>query len=220
MEALLDGLSSREKTEENYSCRYCGLGYETRSGRLKHEGKCSKLKEKDEVVKLREQVKKLQEENAFQKTHPQTINNTMVNNITVVVNDFGNEDISYIKDDKQFMDDCMKQITTAVRNVVEKIYFDKDHPENHTILMKNLKMNQVMIKEEGEWKRRHVGETIPKMVKKGRHILQTHCILEDNQEDNIDDEPDPRLMYLNELLIPQSVAHKNVVSMVKSNRKS
>lgn len=63
------------------------------------------------------------------------------------MNDFGREDISYVKDNKVFVDSCFKELSTAVRNVIEKIYFDKDHPENRTILMRNRKLDQVMVRD-------------------------------------------------------------------------
>lgn len=206
-----------------YSCKKCGLKYKTLSGRNKHEGSCNVH---EEVNSLRAEVLKLKAENDQLRSHPSTVNNINttnivdnsinINNLTVLMNDFGNEDITHVIDDKPFLDKCLREISTAIRNVVEKIYYDAEHPENKTIMMKSRKGNQVMVRENDEWKLRHTSETLPKMVKKGRMILTNHYVTKDENGKCLNDEVDMKLVYLNDVVLPTTIAHKNNISMVKS----
>lgn len=219
IQSLLEELSPDASTF-SYKCIFCGVGFETRQGRYKHNKICQS--NKDQIIETQnKEIKHLKEQ--LQASQSTTTHNNIVitynTNISFVVNDFGNEDVSYIQSDKLFLDKCLKELSSGIGALVEKIYFDDDHPENKTIMMKNFKLNQVMVKEDGEWKQKHTKETIPKMVKKGQKILHNHI-------QSIDDvEPEEgvhyeihqeKTMYINDLLIPHTIAHKDASSIVKS----
>lgn len=207
----------------DFICKTCDLKFKTRQGLNYHKRnngcKLNEIQEKDKKIKeLQEEIIKLRNVN---NTGHGIIYNT-TNNITniTIVYDFGQEDILYIKDNPDFIKECLLDIPSGLRKVVKKIYFDKDHPENHTITMKNLKLNQVMVREDGQWMQRNAHETIPKMVKKSKRILHEHYCndnLNNNENENENDnEPDAKLSYLNDLSIPTTNAYKNAVSIVKS----
>lgn len=228
-ETLLSGLHDRnsDRDQGKYLCGYCGTHYKTVTGRNRHQSKCNA---NDEINKLRAEVTKLKAENEILKgnppiTHHNTINTTNnitdnsvnINTITVVLRNFGDEDIEHVKNDTDFLDRCLKELPTAVRNVVEKIYYDKDHPENKTILMKSLKANHVMIHQDGAWKLRHISETIPKMVKTGRNILRDHYVTtEAHEKIRNEGEVDLKISYFDDLALPNTMPSKNTASQVKS----
>lgn len=211
-----------DTSKYEFGCEICKQKFRTRQGRWRHMKECIGNETEHEL--LRQENKRLKEENEILKnglSHSyidNSVNTTINNNITIVLKDFGTEDITYVKDDKKFLDACLKELSTAIRNVVEKIYFDDNHPENRTILMRNRKLNQVMVRDHGEWKLRHVCETIPKMVTKSQRLLHKHYLSSDEgiQKETHDLEQDHKSVYLNDLLIPQTKVHKNAVSMVKA----
>jgi len=195
---------------------------------------------KQEIKHIKEENQQIKEENkqikdnlnnalaVVQENHPcniqvnNTYNNTINQNITIVCN-FGEEDISYVIEDAKFLSGCMKEIfSSALESVVKKIYFDKDHPENHCIKMANIKKDQVMLKENDEWNRKHISGPAQKMIHKGKNILQTYYNSSDEYKATmqrmVEDEdllPDRKLEYLNKLGRPETTEHKVAISKVK-----
>jgi hypothetical protein len=86
-----------------------------------------------------------------------TTTNTNCNNVTnnnihhhyhhVAINNFGEEDVSYITDD--VMMNCVN--TMKVAGLIDRIYFDKNHPENHTIRLESEKKGHVGLHKNGHW---------------------------------------------------------------------
>lgn len=152
-----------------------------------------------------------------------TNNNTTNNNITLIINDFGNEDIKHIANDKEFLEKCMKELfTSAIENMVKKIYFDKDHPENNNIKMQNIKLNHVMIRKNGDWERTNVSGPAIKMIRKSKNILQDHYISSGESQKEIERmieeeliEPDKKMTYLSKIISPDTNEHKIAISKVK-----
>ncbi len=218
----------KDKSTFEFKCKFCnlqfktsqGLNYHKRNGCKEHNSENNDSKNKDNEFEKDKKIKELEEElNKLRHVinNYGTINNTtnITNNITIVY-DFGKEEIEYIKDNPDFLKECLVDIPIGLRKVVKKIYFDKDHPENHTIAMKNLKLNQVMVREDGQWIQRNVHETIPKMVKKGKRLLHEHYCNDNSHISESHNELDPKLSYFNDLSIPTTSAYKTAVSMVKS----
>lgn len=223
----------KDTTSFKYECKICNSKFKNRQGLAYHKTVGCKItpntelknniaEKKEEEDEKDKRIKELEDElNKIKNTvinygtiNANTNNTNITNNITIVY-DFGQEEIGYIKENPDFLKECLIDIPTGLRKVVSKIYFDKDHPENNTITMKNIKLNQVMIREGGEWMQRSTQETIPKMVKKSKRILHEHYCNDIPENDQID-EIDPKLSYFNDLSIPTTTAYKTAVSMVKS----
>lgn len=120
----------------------CGERYGTQQGLGQHKKHCSMVPKPDDQIKsLMEENSKLQNQinelrNALESSKtPQSVtnvtNNHITNNVTnniSIVYDFGNEDISYVTQDKLFIQDCLKKLTTsAIESIVRKIYFDPSY---------------------------------------------------------------------------------------------
>jgi hypothetical protein len=115
-----------------YNCRYCNRDFNIKQSRWAHEQKCKQINN----IPLEEQVKKLSEEIKEIKSKPNTITNTntnsnnTTNNIQLVINAQGSEDIG-----KLTFEQC-KEIFGKRLNcltlMAEKLNFNKDIPENHS----------------------------------------------------------------------------------------
>lgn len=90
------------------------------------------------------------------------------------LNNFGSEDISHILNDEEFLNKCVFCVKSGLVSIVEKIYYDKDKPQNKTVLMKSVQRDTLVIHENGEWKIRHVNDIVPKMLLKGASILSNY----------------------------------------------
>ena len=160
-----------DKSNYNHKCEYCDAAFNSRQGKHQHIQHC-KAKiindDKDKIIEeLRTQLTNNNNtsnvvsggisNNASTSTGniTQNQNINITNNITqniFVINNFGNENIEHILNDKDLLDKCMQELSSSsIENIVRKIYYDDNYPENHTIFGKNIRLNQVMVRENGEW---------------------------------------------------------------------
>ena len=123
--------------------------------------KTQELDEKTQVIEEQKQeIKELKERPIHQ---PQTviINNLIINNL--VINNFGQEDCSYISQD--IMQKCLDDL--KVVPLIESLYFNNDHPENHTIKLKSEKKGRVMLLQNGAWIEEDMNSSIDTMIDRG-----------------------------------------------------
>ena len=128
----------------------------------------------NQAIMLRE-IKKLQTYHAEQSTTPvnQTINQTIISqNITINIASFGSEDIKHIEESKEFLTRCLME--KNIIDIIEKIHFDKDYPENQNVRLKSLKHGMMEMYIDGRWIIKDKGETYDRLVDKGANILKFH----------------------------------------------
>ena len=102
-------------------------------------------------------------------------------------------------------------------SVAKNIYFNKDHPENHTIKMQNFKLNQVMIHEDCNWVKKQIRDTLPKMVKKSQKILANHYYNSPEiMHKDIDENDHVKQLQLGYLLDENDSAFKKSIYSIKS----
>lgn len=224
---LIEEVSRKNYNDASCHCEFCGKQFNHRSNMYTHKKTCkSKTSDYDELKAEVEELRKMLSEKSHTTNNTTTnviTNNTtnITNNITIVLNDFGKEDTTHIESNKEFLDNCMKELlTNAIRSVIDKIYFDEDHPENRTVLMKNFKLNQLMVYDNGQWKQRHTSETIPKMLHNGKRILHKHFVMTGDEQKMLED-PDEddaafKFNYLTNVIVPSTNEYKAAVSKIKS----
>jgi rubredoxin len=224
---LLEQLSSPSVIEEElYKCDGCGMAFQSTQGRSRHLISCKDF----EILNLRREIQELKskEPSTSNITHNITNNNITTNNncnnITIVLNDFGSEDVSHVSNDTNFLDKCLRELSTsAIENLVERMYYHDDHPENKNVLMKSMKQNIVMVRTDGKWKQMHPNTPATKMVHKGKKILHSYYVESGKQQEEMNKlveegdltPEDKKLSYLLKLGIPNTNEHKVAVSKVK-----
>ena len=119
---------------------------------------------------MKEQINRILEKNAG------TTNNTNTNNIEnqhvniININAFGNENTDYI-DDKAIIA-CIGRVYKSIPTLLEKIYFDPKHPENHNIKITNKKLPYASVMGNNQkWKTVDRKDAIETMVLNGYNIL-------------------------------------------------
>ena len=144
------------------SCQYCYKTFTRNYNKNLHETSCSKnpnskiikqCKEKDNKIQiLEEEIQKLKLAATTNNNCNVTNINGNINNNTqnIIINNFGNEDISHV---------TKKQILRALRmnkecpvELVKLIHFNNDKPENHNIYKPNFKDKYVKYYENNIWK--------------------------------------------------------------------
>ena len=128
-------------------CLFCKKEFKTRSGKCKHQKRCSKtpVQSESESVNI-------------------TIN---ITNNNIFLN-FGQEDVRYL------LNSSKPEIQNAIRSIVDSIdlvHFNKDHPENQTVRKLNKKSNTIEFRTgQDRWEHECCKTGIPKL----RHNLKEH----------------------------------------------
>ena len=143
---------------------------------------------KQEMDTLRKQVETLLEKSTSNPTGNTTTNTTNNGNVhsqanignIIVVNSFGHENIEHITD--QIICKIIKTAPfTSVPQLIEKIHFDPDHPENHNIKITNKKLNYAEIVKNNKWVTANKKKIIDDVIQK------SYDLLDDKYTDNKDD---------------------------------
>ena len=103
----------------------------------------------------------------------QIINN---NNITLQIRNFGEENKDYITN--AFLLQCYKNGYYGLIEMIENLYFNHEHPENHNVRIGSLKNKYLEIHKDDEWVPQGINETLNRMI----NCAATDIIL------NVDDE--------------------------------
>ena len=219
------GLLSEMDGEFLFNCP-CGQFFESKQGLNQHKSFCQESEDlQKQVENLLEENKRLKEQ---LKNTPQAVvhNNSITNNVANTINiyNFGNEDISHVVQDKQFLSKCFAKIeTSGIIKIVENIYFNDDYPKNQTIKMVNINKDHVMIRENNLWVRQHIAEPVQKIIRTSKNILFTLYTSSDEYHENINnfceeenDKLNSRYIYLCNVVIAKSRENKETFLKVKS----
>lgn len=150
--------------------------------------KDQELNKKDEELNKKDQEQKIMREEMdelrkkveflFEKTSGNTTNNntnninsqTNIENQYIVVNSFGNENIGHLTD--QIICQLIKNAPfTCVPQLIEKIHFDPEHPENHNIKITNKKMNYAEIVKNNKWVTANKKKVIDDIIENSYNLL-------------------------------------------------
>ncbi len=110
-------------------------------------------------------------------TNHTTNNHTTNNNNTIVfINDFGNENLSYM----QSPDKLLPLRRNGVFKAINQIHFNDEHMENQNVRLKSLKNSLVEVVEGGQWTPRCMTTVTEQMIQKAFKVI-THKYLTDEE---------------------------------------
>lgn len=101
-----------------------------------------------------------------------TINNTVNNNKIVIINAHGREDLSHLSD--AFKTQCIRRTDKGFVELIEKIHFDEEKPENKNLRIKNIKNPWIQIHDGKKWLYKHKDDVLNNLFEQGQSILTEH----------------------------------------------
>jgi len=107
-----------------------------------------------------------------------------ISNINNKLNNFESEDISYIYEDKSFLNTIIKNLPISISVLIGNIYRNDNHPENITIKTKNYKEKQMLIYKNDNWIIMNTDDAISIIIEKIKNILLKHYY--ENKEIELD----------------------------------
>jgi hypothetical protein len=183
-----------EEVENNkrHECK-CGKKYASYSGFMYHKNICKqsnieitsvvleKFKEMqdeiDELKKMKQQPNVSTTNNNYTTNNNQNYNNTINQNIHIHLTDFGNENLSYLP--PNFFRECLMNGALGVLQMIEKVWFDEEHPENYNIRLSSLKNMLVQYYKHPEWQVCGFHDAVDKMIR----TSQNNIIVESKVKD-------------------------------------
>ena len=98
--------------------------------------------------------------------------NTTINNNNIQINNYGSEDLSHITDDMKTR--LLRYPFGAIQQLIEKIHFNRDKPENTNIMITNKRDNKISVFENGKWVYRNKKRIIQGLIDDKYYILDDH----------------------------------------------
>ena len=124
----------------------------------RHEKTCKKKKESEtlvinqneKIIKMEKEIEELKKyKGGNNTTNSNNNNNNTTNNNTIIINNYGEENIEHLNE--KYLLNLFSRTYRAIPLLVEKIYFDPEHPENQNIKLTNKKLPYVKIKKNNKW---------------------------------------------------------------------
>ena len=164
-----------EKKEKSEICDFCAKTFNTRKSMLRHirlyckekkeldkmENENSKIIEKqNKFIEFQtKQINKLLEKNGKQinNTQNNTNSNNTINN-TIHINNYGEENLEMLTD--EFKERCITRPFYAIIDIIRKIHFNDDYPENKNMRIVNKRDNKIQVLTDGKWQYRYKDEAV------------------------------------------------------------
>jgi hypothetical protein len=170
---------------KEYTCCYCGILFQSRSGKYKHEKGCDK-KDNGLIARPIETTIRASTPESTSTTinGNQVINNNqniyIQNNIQI--RDFGKENPAWLT--TKILDQVMNNFSTAIPRLMEKKHFNDDFPENKNLRVCNTKfMNKrLQVYENGRWRMRDSKHTFYQVLVDIYEIL-SEALADPTEED-------------------------------------
>ena len=167
---------SDHTNKELYKCEYCIKEFSRIDNLNRHiEKYCKKKRELDKIENENEnskiiekqnkiidlqskQINKLLEKKAKQINNTQNNNNStnIINNIHI--NNYGEENLEMLTD--EFKERCITRPFYAIIDIIKKIHFNDDYPENKNMRIVNKRDNKIQVLTDGKWKYRYKDEAV------------------------------------------------------------
>ena len=161
---------SDHKNNKFVNCKYCNKEF-TRSDNLNRhiEKSCKEKKEFDkmenknnelhQIIKSQtKQINKLLEKSVKQINNTQNNNSNNTINNTIHINNYGEENLEMLTD--EFKERCITRPFYAVIDIIRKIHFNDDYPENKNMRLVNKRDNKIQVLTDGKWKYRYKDEAV------------------------------------------------------------
>jgi hypothetical protein len=182
--------SPHHNNKKLFNCKYCNKDYSRIDSLNRHiKNICKKKTELDKIksensqiiekqnkiIKIQSnQITKLLEKNGKQinNTQNNNSNNTINNNIQI--NNYGEENLEMLTD--EFKEKCVTKPFYAIIEIIKKIHFNDDYPENKNMRLLNKKDNKIQVLDDGKWKYRYKDEAVKYAFDDSNERLEQFCI--------------------------------------------
>lgn len=207
-------ITQKNESSKTYSCNFCDYKSNRNPNLKRHLLTCKKKKQKEKEEKEKDKFKEnedtnlkniienLQKEiqetkNTINKvtpniiTHHHTTNNTTNttnNTLNIIVNDYGKENISYLKNRKYkyLINQMLGNGMEGLQRYIKYKYCNPEAPENLTIKYTNHRSNKLKVRQDNKWKTRDKNEVMAEIYDRDNNVEEVLNVYEhiNDLEDN------------------------------------
>lgn len=146
-------------------CEHCHVILSSRSAKSRHMKTC-KCKNKVNTVTVNPPSTIIQTQN--NNCNISTTNNYYNN---IVINNFGQESLSHVS--PEFINKCIMNLNRGICDYIERVNFNPDYPQNHTIRYENT--HSVKVKEGDDiWRLRNMVQALSSLIETRARELEKH----------------------------------------------
>ena len=109
--------------------------------------------------------------NTLNNNNNNTLNLTNVNHNHITINAFGNENYDYLIDENSRLKQIIENKYAFMQNMIRLVHFDKDHPENHNIMMTNMRSKHVHVYDGEKFVKALKEQTFDKLITDKRQFI-------------------------------------------------
>ena len=176
-----------KKESKIFKCEHCGKEFKHQSSycrHIKHRCKMRSVVKKEKDTEYKPKIDEPDEVFYTTSSSGTTINNvynTTVNNIqnigtqNIIINNYGNEDISYLTTEKMW-EILNKGPFASIQRTNKMIHFNKKHPENMNIKITNKKDAFVKIFKKDKWCLADKRKTIKEMMERAMNLIDEYYV--------------------------------------------
>jgi hypothetical protein len=152
-----------DEDKKSTSCPYCEKSYSAKYNLNKHLKKCIMASKASHIIEEKEKIYKEHIDHIEKKILELTkkIGNTYSYNINqhldqsvhqqnIQINSYGNENLNYITPSQ--VEKLISHPSTCLPQFIKMVHYHEEHPENHNVLIENIKENIIKtLKEKNSW---------------------------------------------------------------------
>ena len=184
---------------DGFLCEYCDRNYKKKFTLNRHLKTCKIKKAQKEKEKDKEEIKFLKKKvELYEKIHEAkakansiTNNNTNTNchntnmtnsnnTVNITVNDYGQENVNYLKDSKykRIINKILGNGMLGLQQYIKFKYCNPEAPENLTIKYTNERSNKLKVREDNSWKTRDKNEVMDELYDRDNNVEEVLGVYE------------------------------------------
>jgi len=172
-------------THKEFKCKYCKKVYKHRSTLSHHQSKKCKTKLQEDIFnkstnelvnilqkQIHDQAKQFNKQIATKDKHINKLiskagnitntNNGIIQNNNIIINSYKTPDLSHLTNTD--ISYCINRVYDSVPHLIKKIYFNENKPENQSLCITNLKMNNIICYDGKDWNLTNRGNIIEYLI--------------------------------------------------------
>ena len=160
---LIVPIPEEDESKKNICCPYCEKSYSAKYNLNKHLKKCIMASKASHIIEEKEKIYKehidhlekqiLELTKKIGNTYSYNINQHLdqsVHQQNIQINSYGNENLNYITPSQ--VEKLISHPSTCLPQFIKMVHYHEEHPENHNVIIENIKENIIKtLKEKNSW---------------------------------------------------------------------
>jgi len=189
-----------EPTITQFKCNHCNKIFKRNWHLTRHLKTCKIKKEKEEeqeklrIIEIKAELLRLENKHKSNTTTNNISNNTNNNNSTnntnsnntvninnnIILNDYGKENIDFLKDQKykKLISGILKHGINGMQKYISYKYCNPNQPENMTIKYTNQRSNKLKVRKNNKWKTRNKRDVLEELYDRDKNVEEVLNVYE------------------------------------------